>query len=185
MTEITRGSPAKHTISWRNPEVRSAVYQVLVLGSLIGAGYFIFINTLFNLEKRGISSGFSFLKNEAGFGVGEVMPIPQLEAGFLSFLAAIFAGLLAVYLLNKWVTHRGKSIGGDYRLILLSLFLVAGVPAIVFFATRHSIVTETYDETSSYGLGLMTGLINTVKVSALGCVLATVIGFVLGIARLS
>ena len=79
----------------------------------------------------------------------------------------------------------GLTIGGDYRLILLSIVLVVGTPAIVYFLTRHTIVTITYDETASYGVGLMTGIFNTVKVSALGCMLATVIGFVVGISRLS
>ena len=134
MTEISQAPPHSRMISRRNPEVRSAIYQVLALGAVFAAGYYIFLNTLFNLEKRGITFGFSFLQNEAGVGVSEVMPIPRLEGGFLPLMAAIFAGLLAVYLLNKWATHRNRSIGGDYRRILLSLFLVVGVPAKAWYA---------------------------------------------------
>jgi general L-amino acid transport system permease protein len=42
-----------------------------------------------------------------------------------------------------------------------------------------------YSEADSYGRVLLVGLLNTLLVSAIGIVLATVIGFVVGIARLS
>ncbi len=42
-----------------------------------------------------------------------------------------------------------------------------------------------YDETYSFGRTFFVGLINTIVVSAIGIVLATMIGFVMGIARLS
>ena len=42
-----------------------------------------------------------------------------------------------------------------------------------------------YNETNSYGRTFLVGLLNTLLVSGLGIVLATILGFVLGIARLS
>ena len=42
-----------------------------------------------------------------------------------------------------------------------------------------------YDETMSYGRTFVVGLLNTILVSGLGIVIATVLGFVIGIARLS
>ncbi|MFC3104018.1 amino acid ABC transporter permease [Salinisphaera aquimarina] len=42
-----------------------------------------------------------------------------------------------------------------------------------------------YDETMSYGRTFWVGLLNTLLVSGLGIVLATILGFVIGIARLS
>lgn len=42
-----------------------------------------------------------------------------------------------------------------------------------------------YDEASSYGRAFVVGLLNTLLVSAIGIVFATVIGFAVGIARLS
>ncbi|MDQ2697086.1 MAG: amino acid ABC transporter permease [Pseudomonadota bacterium] len=42
-----------------------------------------------------------------------------------------------------------------------------------------------YAETSSYGRVFLVGLLNTLLVSALGIVIATVLGFVIGVARLS
>jgi len=42
-----------------------------------------------------------------------------------------------------------------------------------------------YNNTSTYGRAFMVGLLNTVKVSVLGIFLATILGFTVGIARLS
>jgi len=102
---------------WRDPRVRALVYQALALAAVFWAGYTLFQNTLANMEARGITTGFGFLDEVAGFG------------------------------------------------ILMSL-----IP---------------YDETMSYGRTFVVGLLNTLLVSGLGIVLATVIGFVMGIARLS
>lgn len=185
MTEVSH-SPAKfRNLSWRNPDVRSVIYQILAVVGVIAAGSFLIQNYFTNRETSGFNAGFGFLKNLAGFGIGEVIPIPQLEPGFITFFSSIFAGLGAVWLLSKWLGRRDKTIGGDYRLILLTIFLMFGVPTITYYATRQFYITETYQETSSFGIALWTGIFNTFKISAVGCVLATIIGFAVGIARLS
>ncbi|WP_428624181.1 amino acid ABC transporter permease [Sedimenticola sp.] len=49
-------------------------------------------------------------------------------------------------------------------------------------------ITQTlveYDETHTYGRTFLVGLLNTILVSALGIICATVVGFVMGVARLS
>jgi general L-amino acid transport system permease protein len=102
---------------WRNPRVRSLVFQGLVLGLVIAGVAYIVQNTLHNLEQRGINTGFDFLSSEAGFGIIQTL-IP-------------------------------------------------------------------YDETSSFGLTFVVGLLNTLLVSALGICVATLVGFVIGMARLS
>ncbi|KAB0464852.1 MULTISPECIES: amino acid ABC transporter permease [Vibrio] len=100
-----------------NPTFRSVVFQVLAVGALAALIYTIINNTLTNLDARGIATGFDFLSQEAGFGIG--------------------------------------------------LTLIE------------------YDETFSYGRTFFVGLLNTALVSILGIILATVIGFSMGIARLS
>ena len=42
-----------------------------------------------------------------------------------------------------------------------------------------------YSETSSYGTVFIVGLLNTILVSFIGVILATILGFLLGVARLS
>lgn len=100
-----------------NPTFRSVVFQLL---AILGLGYFFYTiinNALTNLDARGIATGFDFLSQEAGFGIG--------------------------------------------------LTLIE------------------YDETFSYGRTFFVGLLNTALVAALGILLATIIGFTVGIARLS
>ena len=110
------GAPAAARF-WRDPKKRARLFQVIVL-VLVGLLFaYIFHNTLYNLEKRGIKTGFAFLHNEAGFG------------------------------------------------ILFSL-----VP---------------FDEASTFGRTFLVGLLNTLLVSAIGIVLATLLGFLIGVGRLS
>ncbi|MGY5538567.1 amino acid ABC transporter permease [Vibrio brasiliensis] len=100
-----------------NPTFRAVVFQIIAISALVFFFYTIVNNALTNLEARGIATGFDFLTQEAGFGIG--------------------------------------------------LTLIE------------------YDETFSYGRTFMVGLLNTALVSFFGIILATVIGFLMGIARLS
>ncbi|GLQ30541.1 amino acid ABC transporter permease [Litoribrevibacter albus] len=54
---------------WNDPVFRGRVFQGVVLTALIAFFAFIVNNTLHNLEVRGISTGFAFLDQEAGFGI--------------------------------------------------------------------------------------------------------------------
>jgi general L-amino acid transport system permease protein len=109
--------PAKSANLLYNPTFRSVVFQALALLALGLFFYTIVDNALNNLAARGIATGFDFLNQEAGFGIG--------------------------------------------------LTLIE------------------YDETFSYGRTFFVGLLNTALVSVLGIVFATVLGFAMGIARLS
>jgi len=100
-----------------NPTFRSVIFQIIAVLSLVYFFYNIVNNALTNLDARGIATGFEFLKQEAGFGIG--------------------------------------------------LTLIE------------------YNETFSYGRTFVVGLLNTALVSFLGIIFATIIGFTIGIARLS
>lgn len=100
-----------------NPTFRSVIFQAIAIIALVFFVYTIVNNALTNLESRGIATGFGFLTQEAGFGIG--------------------------------------------------LTLIE------------------YDETYSYGRTFFVGLLNTALVSVLGIIFATIIGFLMGIARLS
>ena len=102
---------------WNDPRVRSAVFQILAVTAVAWVGYSLFQNTINNLASRGISTGFGFLDETAGFG------------------------------------------------IIMSLV--------------------EYNETMTYGRTFVVGLSNTLLVSGLGILLATIVGFIVGIARLS
>jgi general L-amino acid transport system permease protein len=113
----SQDKPAKSANLLYNPTFRSVVFQVFAVLALGLFFYTIVNNALDNLSARGIATGFDFLSQEAGFGIG--------------------------------------------------LTLIE------------------YDETFSYGRTFYVGLLNTALVSVLGIVFATLLGFVMGIARLS
>ena len=92
---------------------------------------------------------------------------------------------MAVFLLARWRASRGKTIGESTPLVLLSLALIIFLPVLVIHATYDTIETETYTEASSYGSPLIVGVLNTLKISVVGCILASVLGFLVGLARLS
>jgi general L-amino acid transport system permease protein len=102
---------------WRNPAIRGLVYQVLFVAAIVALGGFLVHNTLVNLHRQNIASGFGFLDREAAFGIGESL-IP-------------------------------------------------------------------YSPADPYARAFLVGLLNTLYVAALGIVLATVLGTLMGIARLS
>ena len=93
------------------------LYQVIVLGLIFAAGAYLFSNTLENMRVRGIKSGFDFITQPAGFGIGESV-----------------------------------------------------VP---------------FDSSESYGKAFLVGLSNTFRVAILGIIMATLLGTLVGIGRLS
>ncbi|MBF4246741.1 amino acid ABC transporter permease [Vibrio anguillarum] len=112
------GAPsAKSANLFYNPTFRSVAFQIIAVLVLVFFFYTIVTNALSNLSSRGIATGFDFLDQEAGFGIG--------------------------------------------------LTLIE------------------YNETFSYGRTFIIGLLNTALVSFLGVVFATLLGFFIGIARLS
>ena len=102
---------------WNDPRKRALLFQLLLLCGLGVVFYIIVDNTLTNLEQRGITTGFDFLTQQAGFGV--------------------------------------------------SLSLIE------------------YTETATYGRTFVVGLLNTMLVAVMGIIGATILGFLLGVARLS
>lgn len=100
-----------------DPKARALLFQVLAVCVVVGIGWYLFHNTQTNLAQRGITSGFGFLNNTAGFG------------------------------------------------ILQSLI--------------------EFTPTDTYARVFFIGLFNTLLVSVLGIIFATLLGFIIGIARLS
>jgi general L-amino acid transport system permease protein len=109
-------APASRAL-WRDPRVRAIAYQVLTLLGVIAFAAYIINNTMANLDRQGIASGFGFLDKPAGFGI----PQSLIEYNELSPNWRVF-----------WV-----------------------------------------------------GLLNTILVAGFGIVLATILGFAIGLARLS
>ena len=92
---------------WNNPNIRAVTYQaILVIVVFLLAGYF-FQNTQHKLKEQNISTGFSFLEEQASFDVSEsvIQYSPEnsygkvLMVGVLNTLKmAIIGNILAVIL---------------------------------------------------------------------------------------
>jgi general L-amino acid transport system permease protein len=109
------GAPKVAVIN--HPKVRSAVYQIALLATLVWLTYEFVLNARANLEAQGFASGMGFLGRTAGFGINQT--------------------------------------------------LIA------------------YSEADTFGRVFLVGLLNTLLVAGLGIVFATILGFLVGIGRLS
>src|SRR5690606_4582013 len=56
-----------------DPRIRGIFYQVIVFGVVIGAIYWIVGNTVTNLQRANIASGFGFLSGRAGFDISQTL----------------------------------------------------------------------------------------------------------------
>ena len=114
-----RSSPKRSmSFAWSDPAFRAIVWQVLIVGVVVGVIWYLISNTANNLAARRIATGFGFMDRIAGIPIGESM-IPYNPA-------------------------------------------------------EHT-----------YGRALLIGVLNTLKVAVIGVVLATLLGTVIGIGRLS
>lgn len=76
---------------WNDPTIRGWVFQIVVVGLVAALAWFLISNTLENLARQKIASGFSYLGREAGFEIGDTM-IAYSPAD--TYARAIFVGLL-------------------------------------------------------------------------------------------
>jgi general L-amino acid transport system permease protein len=96
---------------WYDPTKRAIIYQVIVLGMVGMVAYYLFTNTLANLERQNIATGFGFFGKEASFEIGE-SPIPYSAAdtyvrallvGVLNTIKVSFIGIILTVILGTFV----------------------------------------------------------------------------------
>ena len=66
-----RRQPASLSALWHNKTARGWIYQVLVVGGVLALGAYLIGNAQSALAKQGISTGYGFLSQMAGFDIGE------------------------------------------------------------------------------------------------------------------
>ncbi len=96
---------------WLDPKKRSIFFQFLVLCMVGLLGYYLISNTLENLERQSIATGFGFLHKESSFEIGESF-IPYSAAhsygralivGALNTLFVAFIGNILTVILGTFV----------------------------------------------------------------------------------
>ncbi|MGU3576853.1 amino acid ABC transporter permease [Brucellaceae bacterium C25G] len=100
-----------------DPRIRGIFYQAIVFIAVVSFVYWVVGNTVANLQKANIASGFAFLNGRAGFDISQ--------------------SLIA------------------------------------------------YNSDSTYGRALLVGFLNTLYVAFLGIIIASIVGFLVGVGRLS
>ncbi len=115
--EALSSAPRTKVAPWNDPVVRGWVFQIVVVGLVGLLAWYLVSNTVANLERQKIASGFHYLDREAGFEIGDTM--------------------------------------------------------------------IAYSPASTYARAILVGLLNTLKVSVLGIIIATVLGTLIGVGKLS
>jgi len=116
--KMKKGDPVistEHTAqraAWFNdPKIRAILYQIAVLGIVGLLGYYLFNNTVENLKRQSIATGFGFLNKEASFEVGEsLIPysaadpyIRALLVGALNTIKVAFVGIVLTIILGTFL----------------------------------------------------------------------------------
>ena len=105
------GPQAVKVSFWYDPKKRSVLYQLGVLAMVGLLGYYLVSNTLTNLERQNIATGFEFLEKEASFEIGESL-IPYsaadkyaraLMVGVLNTLLVSFIGVVLTVILGTFI----------------------------------------------------------------------------------
>ena len=85
------GQKPARAVFWNDPAVRSVFWQVAAAAAVVALFGYLIHNTLANLERQNIASGFGFFDIEAGFAIGEGL-VDYTPTD--TYLRAIVVGLL-------------------------------------------------------------------------------------------
>src|SRR3954464_8169210 len=84
-------APRVKVAPWNDPIIRGWVFQILVVGLVAALAWYLVSNTIDNLNRQKIASGFDYLGREAGFEIGDSM-IAYSPAS--TYARAIWVGIL-------------------------------------------------------------------------------------------
>ena len=96
---------------WYDPKVRAVFFQIGVLGMVGLLGYYLMSNTLTNLERQAIATGFGFLEKQSSFEIGESLIsysaadtyLKALIVGALNTLLVSFIGITLTIILGTFI----------------------------------------------------------------------------------
>ena len=96
---------------WYDPDKRSVMYQIGATCLFVFVAWYLVSNTMANLEKQSIATGFGFLNTEAAFEIGESIIeysaadryMRALWVGFLNTLLVSFIGIVLTVILGAFL----------------------------------------------------------------------------------
>ncbi|MBS0219338.1 MAG: amino acid ABC transporter permease [Proteobacteria bacterium] len=92
MAVETAGSAIRPKVApWNDPVIRGWAFQIVIVGLVGLLAWFLVSNTMENLARQKIASGYDYLSHEAGFEIGDSM-IPYSPAN--TYARAILVGVL-------------------------------------------------------------------------------------------
>jgi general L-amino acid transport system permease protein len=110
-TDASHNPPSGNVAFWYDPRKRSLFYQLGVMVMVGLLGYYLVSNTLANLERQAIATGFGFLEKEASFEIGEsVIPYSAADTysrallvGVLNTLLVSFIGIILTIIIGTTI----------------------------------------------------------------------------------
>ena len=98
-------------VNLHDPKIRAIVYQIAAIGMVGLLGYYLFTNTVANLHKQSIATGFGFLGKEASFEIGESLIeysaadtyLKALTVGVLNTVKVALVGIALTVILGTFL----------------------------------------------------------------------------------
>ena len=98
-TDAPHHPPSSNVAFWYDPRKRSVLYQLGVMALVGLLGYYLVSNTIANLERQAIATGFGFLEKEASFEIGEsVISYSAADSYFRALLVGVLNTLLVSFI---------------------------------------------------------------------------------------
>jgi general L-amino acid transport system permease protein len=91
MQDAAPSAPPGRPAFYNDPRVRGLAFQLLALAVVVAVGWYLISNTMENLARLGVSTGFGFLDRPAGFDISQA---PISFSPTQTFARAFLVGLL-------------------------------------------------------------------------------------------
>ena len=111
MNKAINKKNSEHISFWYDPDKRSLLYQIGAAFLFAFVAWYLISNTMTNLQRQSIATGFGFLNNEAAFEIGESLIeysaadryMKALYVGFLNTLLVSFIGVILTVILGTLI----------------------------------------------------------------------------------
>jgi general L-amino acid transport system permease protein len=138
---------------WLDPKKRSIFFQFLTLCMVGLLGYYLVSNTLQNLERQSIATGFGFLQKESSFEIGESLVDYSaassygraLIVGALNTLYVSFIGIILTVILGTFIgVSRLSSNWLVSKLAAIYIEVMQNIPVLLQLFFWYAIFYETF-----------------------------------------